>query len=112
MSRKAMRICRSLPPELGRALLEECRNTLAEIFRRAGALLALRFGVELLLERVVLAVPVQAADQRQRDRGTVGELMREFLGLGGELCIVEHARDEAPLQRLLGRQSFAEHRQL
>src|SRR5947208_1790191 len=103
---------RSLAPELRRPLLEERRHALAEIFGRARALLALRLGVELLLVRVVLAVPVQAADQRQRNGRPVGKLVRQLLRLGRKLSVVEDAGDEAPLQRLLGRQPLAEHRQL
>ena len=74
--------------------------------------LRFEFEVELILERIVRAVPVQLADQRQRDGRAVGELMGELHGLFHQRRVVIDPVDQAPFQRLLGRQPFAQQRQL
>ena len=51
------------------------------------------------------------ADQRQRHGRAVGELMRELHGLFHQRRVVIDPVDEAPFQRLLGRQPLAHQRQ-
>src|SRR5260370_37971549 len=79
------RSVRALPPsfalEFRRPFLEEGGDALLKIFRRTGHALHLLLEIELILKRVVRALPVQSSDQRQRDGWSISQFTRKFHGL-------------------------------
>src|ERR1700678_4525744 len=95
---------RAAPPlfalEFSRAFLKERGDTFLEIFRGAGGALRFEFKIKLILERIVGAIPIKLADQRQRDGRAVGEIMGELHGLLRQDRVVIDAVDQSPFQRL------------
>src|ERR1035441_4435838 len=93
-------------------LFEERTHAFPKIRRATGFALHLMLEVELLLVAVLVAVPIELANQAERDGRAAGEVARQLLRLVEQLRIVDHAIDETPFQRLLGGQFLAHQRKL
>src|ERR1700744_4741867 len=95
------------PPELWRGLLESCarefgwpllresRDAFDKVFGLAGLLLRLFFLVELHFVGIVRTVPIEAADERERLRRTIGQPRREFQGIVHQSAVIADTIDKA-----------------
>jgi hypothetical protein len=93
--------------EFCRPFFEEGGDAFLEIFRRASDPLRFEFEIELILERIAGAFPIEFSDPRQRDSRAVCKLMRELHGLPSRPRVVMDAIDEPTFQRFSRRESLA-----
>src|SRR5580704_1831667 len=93
-------------------LLQERRDTLAEVAAREQRELTSRLAIERVGQRAAEARVGRALDLRERQRWAFGEPRGERLDARGELAARHDAIDQADAQRLFGADQLAGQHQL
>src|SRR5215475_10082356 len=96
--------------KLRRALLQEGLDAFFEITRSSSLALRLTFEIQLLLVRVMRALPIKPPNQAERDSRAIGQFARHLERFRHQVRIVEDPRNETPFESLFRRQLFPEQR--